>query len=182
MSRIKVLSYDQMTSDQQALHDEILSGPRSRIAGPMNAWFRSPELGSLSQKLGAFCRYHTSLAPQLSELAILVVARHWVQSIEWTAHKPIALDAGLDPSIADAIERGETPEFENEDEEIVYVVADEICGTRQLSEATFDRALTMFDEKTFFELTAVIGYYTNIAIQLNCFAVAAPGADELFKS
>ena len=58
MSRIEVLDYDEMTPEQQALHDEILSGPRSRIGGPMNGWFRSPKLGSLYQKVGAFCRYH----------------------------------------------------------------------------------------------------------------------------
>ena len=70
MSRIEVLDYDEMTPEQQALHDEILSGPSSRIGGPMNGWFRSPKLGSLYQKVGAFCRYHTTLEPKLSELAI----------------------------------------------------------------------------------------------------------------
>ena len=109
MSRIEVLKYDQMTPEQQTLHNEILSGPRSRIGGPMNAWFRSPELGSLYQKVGAFCRYHTTLEPKLSELAIIIVARHWDQPVEWRAHQPLALEAGLDPEIAEAIENHEKP-------------------------------------------------------------------------
>ena len=68
---LEELSYDEMNPEQQALHDEILSGPRSRIGGPMNGWFRNPEIGSLIQKVGAYCRYHTTLEPKLSELAPL---------------------------------------------------------------------------------------------------------------
>ena len=97
MSRLKEIIYDEMTTEQKSLHDEILAGPRSRIAGPMNGWFRNPELGSLIQKVGAYCRYNTSLDPKLSELTILIVARHWNQSVEWNAHQPLALKAGLKP-------------------------------------------------------------------------------------
>ena len=174
MSRLKVLSYDDMTPEQQGLHDEILDGPRNQIGGPMNAWFRSPELGSLSQKLGAFCRFRTSLPPVLSELAILVVARYWSQPVEWWSHHPIALDAGLDPDIATTILRGEAPTIDDAKAQAVYQATTEILNTRQLSSETYQRALGLFGEQTLFELTAIIGYYSNIAIQMNCFAVTVP--------
>lgn len=178
MSRLKELTYDEMSAEQQALHDEILAGPRTRIAGPMHGWFRSPELGSLIQKVGAYCRFHTTLAPKLSELAILVVARDWTQQVEWRAHKPIALKAGLDPAIADSIAAGERPTFSAADEEAVYDVAHEILSSKKLSDETYQRALDIFGENTLFELSAVISYYTSIAIQMNCFNVSVPGGDE----
>ena len=171
MSRLKELEYGEMTPDQQALHDEILAGPRSRIGGPMNGWFRNPELGSLIQKVGAYCRYHTSLEPNLSELAILVVARQWNQPVEWWAHQPLAIKAGLKLSIAQAIENRTRPEFEDDKEEAVYEVAQEILVTKNLNEPTYNKALTVLGEKTLFELTAIIGYYTSISIQMNCFNV-----------
>jgi 4-carboxymuconolactone decarboxylase len=181
MSRLKLLDYDEMTPEQQKLHDEILSGPRSRIGGPMNGWFRSPELGSLIQKFGAYCRYHTTLEPKLSELAILVVAKNWRQPVEWAAHKPIALDQGLDPAIPDAILAGERPKFSSKEEEAVYDVADEVLTTKKLSEATYKRALDIFGENTLFELTAIISYYLCIALQMNCFAVSvAEGVENAF--
>lgn len=169
-----------MTRDQQALHDEILSGPRDNIVGPMQGWFRSPELGSLTQKLGAYCRYYTTVPARLSELTIIIVARHWRQSVEWTQHKNIALDAGISSLIVDAIERGEAPTFEDDDEELVFRVTNEILETRQLSDATFQSALDKFGEKTLFELTSIIGYYTNLAIQMNCFNIQAPECEDLF--
>jgi 4-carboxymuconolactone decarboxylase len=178
MSRLDELKYEEMTAEQQNLHDEILSGPRNRIGGPMNGWFRSPTLGSLIQKVGAYCRYHTTLEAKLSELAILIVAREWNQSVEWWAHQPLAIKAGLKPSIPDAIENRSCPEFQDEREETVYEVTQEILNTKKLSDITYNKALNVFGEKTLFELTAVIGYYTSIAIQMNCFDVGIPQGAE----
>jgi len=178
MTRLEELEYEKMDPAQKALHDEILSGPRSRIGGPMNGWFRNPELGSLLQKVGAYCRYHTSLEAKLSELAIIVVARAWNQTIEWHAHQPLALKAGLNPEIANSIENRKLPKFDDEREEVVYQVAHEITETRVLSETTYDHALNILGEKTLFELTAIIGYYTSIAIQMNCFDVKIKEGDE----
>ena len=178
MSRLKELKYEEMNPDQQALHDEILSGPRSRIGGPMNGWFRNPEIGSLIQKVGAYCRYHTTLEPKLSELAILVVARQWNQPVEWWAHQPLAIKAGLKPTIAEAIENRLQPTFEDEKEEAVYEVAQEILDTKKLSDLTYKNALTVLGEKTLFELTVIIGYYACIAIQMNCFDVGIYEGEE----
>ena len=178
MSRLEELSYDEMNPEQQALHDEILSGPRSRIGGPMNGWFRNPEIGSLIQKVGAYCRYHTTLEPKLSELAILVVARQWNQTVEWWAHQPLAIKAGLSPDIAEAIENRSQPTFHDEKEEAVYEVAQEILNTKKLSDVTYSNALNVFGEKTLFELTVIIGYYASIAIQMNCFDVGISDGDE----
>ena len=174
MSRLEELKYDEMSPEQKGLHDEILSGPRSRIGGPMNGWFRNPELGSLIQKVGAYCRYHTTLEPNLSELAILIVAREWNQPVEWWAHQPLAIKAGLNPAIPDAIENRQRPTFQDEKEEAVYEVAQEILNKKKLSDITYNKALNVFGEKTLFELTTIIGYYTSIAIQMNCFDVGIP--------
>ena len=178
MSRLKEIIYDEMTTEQKSLHDEILAGPRSRIAGPMNGWFRNPELGSLIQKVGAYCRYNTSLDPKLSELTILIVARHWNQSVEWNAHQPLALKAGLKPEVAEAINDHQNPLFDDKKEEIIYELATSILENKTLDDKTYRKALGNFGETTLFELTSIIGYYSCIAIQMNCFDVRSSNGDK----
>ena len=62
---------------QQQIHDDIASGPRGGVRGPLAVWLHRPELAARAQDLGRYCRYDTSLEPRLSELAILTMARHW---------------------------------------------------------------------------------------------------------
>jgi 4-carboxymuconolactone decarboxylase len=111
LSRLQNLKYGDMSQDQKDLHDEILSGPRTQIAGPMHAWFLNPSYGSLIEKVGAFCRYETSIEPRLSELAIIIVARHWNANVEWFAHSEIAIKSGILQETVEAIELNKRPDF-----------------------------------------------------------------------
>jgi 4-carboxymuconolactone decarboxylase len=169
--RLPLLKYDEMSLEQQGLHDEILSGPRSRIVGPMHAWFLNPSYGTLIQKVGAFCRFGTSLPPKLSELAIIVVARHWNANVEWYSHSKIALEKGITKKTINAIENDQRPDFDHADEELIYDITKSILETKGLSDALFKQAEEELGKKTLLELTAIIGYYCNVAIQLNVFEI-----------
>ncbi|WP_426803748.1 hypothetical protein, partial [Xanthomonas campestris] len=84
---------------QKTVYDESIASKRGKPPEPMMAWLHSPEMAKHATRLGAFLRYDTSLTPALSELAILVTARHWTAHFEWYAHKKMALDGGLAPDI-----------------------------------------------------------------------------------
>ena len=60
---------------QQAIFDDIASGPRGTVPWIFHLYLNRPERASRVQQLGAFCRYGTSLPPHLSELAILIAGR-----------------------------------------------------------------------------------------------------------
>jgi len=182
LSRLPQIPYEEMTPDQQNLHDEILSGPRTHIAGPMHTWFLSPTYGSLIQKVGAFCRYETSLEPRLSELAIIIVARHWDADVEWFAHSKIAFENGLAQETIDAIRIRKRPHFEREDEELIFDITTSILDTKTLSDEMFVIAENKMGKKTLLELTAIIGYYCNIAIQLNVFEIPTEDGSLLEKA
>ena len=171
MSRLPQLTYEEMNTAQQQLHDEILAGPRTRIAGPMHAWFLNPDYGELIQKVGAFCRYETSLQPRLSELAIIIVARHWNADVEWFAHTAIALENGLAQAVVDAIEQDQRPDFTNDDEALIYDLTKSILVTKRVPDELYQKAESELGSKTLLELTAIIGYYCNIAVQLNFFEI-----------
>ena len=73
------------------------------------AWLPSPELAQRAQHLGVFLRYDTSLGPRLTELAILVVARHWSSAYEWAIHAGEAARAGLGEAMIAALGAGRRP-------------------------------------------------------------------------
>jgi len=178
MSRIEDLTPETMTADQRRVYDAILAGPRGRAAGPFHAWLRSPGLAERAQELGAFVRFGTAFPTVLSELAILVTARHWRAEFEWWAHKRIALEAGLDPAIVDAIARGGDPEFSDPDQQLVYEAATEIYESRTLGAETYASMVDRFDEAGVAELIGVLGYYAMVSMTLNVFDVNLPKGEE----
>ena len=179
MARMEPIPLEQMTPAQKEMYDNVMSGPRGRIAGPMIPWFRSPELGDLSQKVGAFLRFSSSLPDRITEFTILLVSRRWTAQIEWWAHHPLALKAGLDPAIADAIEARQRPAFVNRDEEVVYNLAMELMENHRVSANTYQAALDELGEQGLVELIGVLGYYNYVAMVLNCFEILPDGESPL---
>jgi 4-carboxymuconolactone decarboxylase len=165
--------------EQKAVLDEILSGPRGNLNGPFLGWIHSPELAQHAQRLGAFCRYKTGLPLRLSELAILVTAARWQSQAEWFIHYPIALEAGLPASIADAIRENQQPIFNDPDDALIYDFATQLYETKRVADATFDQAVTRFGHVTVINIVGLLGYYALVAMTLNTFGMRAQGQTEL---
>src|SRR3546814_14389267 len=114
--RLPALDPATLTPEQKAVFDAIAAGPRGRVQGPLAVWLHSPGLADNAQRLGAFCRYGTSLEPRLSELAILVTGRAWGAQFEWAVHKPIPLQAGTSGAGGDSTDNRSTTTFERGEE------------------------------------------------------------------
>jgi len=178
MTRLQPPSLEQMTPEQRAVHDDIVSGPRGKLQGPLAVWLTSPELADKAQRLGQFCRFETSLPPQLSELAILVTGRFWGAEFEWWAHKRIGLEAGLDPQLVEAVRQRRVPEFANDDQRIVYDVATQMHRDHRISDRTYSEAVELLGEAGVVDLVGILGYYTLISMTLNAFQVPLPAGAE----
>ncbi|WP_442487086.1 carboxymuconolactone decarboxylase family protein [Halomonas litopenaei] len=170
-SRLPELDDATMSAEQRRVLDDILSGPRGNLDGPFLAWVHSPQLADHAQRLGAFCRYHTSLPLRLTELAILTTAAWWKSQAEWQIHAPIALKAGLSESVVEALREGRQPTFERSDEAIVHRLASALYQHRRVDQATYDKAVEAFGEEAVVELVGVLGYYALVAMTLNVFEV-----------
>ncbi|MEZ5490182.1 MAG: carboxymuconolactone decarboxylase family protein [Gammaproteobacteria bacterium] len=177
MSRLKELDRAALSRQQEAIYQDILKSRNGRIEGPFKAWLHAPEFADRAQKLGAFCRYDTSLPPRLSELAILVTARWWQADVEWRIHEPIAREAGLSAELIASLQADRRPVFEHDDEAVVYDFARELFDLRRVSAATYKRAVEQFGEVAVVELVGVLGYYALVAMTLNVFEVEAPSSD-----
>ena len=130
--RFTTLTPETMTADQKRVADAIQSGPRGAgLRGPFNALLRSPELCDLVQRVGAFVRFGSSIPPQLNEMAIIMAGRKWTAQYEFYAHRRLALDAGLNPAIADAIAANQRPAGMAKDEETVYDFVSRAAGDGQ---------------------------------------------------
>ncbi len=179
MSRLSPPHKHELTSAQRKVHDDIVAGPRGRVQGPLGVWLWRPKLASSAQQLGQYCRYDSSLAARLSELAILITGRHWGSEFEWQTHKPIALDAGLSPDIVENIRQNQTPTFTHEDERTVYVFAQELLDTRAVSDGTYQLAIDILGQDAVVDLVGLLGYYTLISMTINVFEVDANGPTDL---
>ena len=118
--RLKLLSPGEMSADQKATYDEAIAGKRGRAPPPMMAWLNSPEIARHATRLGEVVRFNTIFPPKLSEIAILVTARHWTSHYEWYAHRKLALQGGLDAKIIDAIRDRRVPTFDDPKGQMVY--------------------------------------------------------------
>jgi 4-carboxymuconolactone decarboxylase len=174
MARIPLFPLASMTAEQRRVYDAVVSGPRGVVVGPLRAALHRPDLADKWQQFGEILRYRTSLAPRLSELAILVTARHWTSQLEWQQHAPAALKGGLAIQIVDAIREGRRPVFAKEDEESVFDFSFELQNTRTVKDKTYQRTLNLIGVQGIVELTALVGYYTMVAMTLIAHEIPLP--------
>jgi 4-carboxymuconolactone decarboxylase len=172
-----------MTEEQRRVHDAVASGPRGLVVGPLRAALHRPELADRWQKFGELLRYRTSLPPRLSELAILVTARAWDCPFEWVMHEPPALQAGLSAEVLEAIRARRRPQFAETADAEVYDFASELQTSKTVSEPTYNKVLAAWGVVGVVELTALIGYYTMVAMTLNTHDYDLPaGKADPFKA
>lgn len=172
--RLKALTLEDMDDAQRATAQRMLASKTGRIIGPMNAWLRCPPVAERAFALGDYARHGSTHEKRISELVILIVARHWSAQVEWCVHKVEALKAGLDPAVVDAIEARARPTFSRADEATVYDLFSELVETKHVSDAVYDRAIEMFGESKLVELIAIFGHYNHVAAVLNTFRVPVP--------
>lgn len=165
--RLPEIAREAMTEAQRAAVDELISGPRGRLSGPFVPLLRSPELLRRLQKVGEYLRYDNSVGLHISEFAVLVVARHWSQPVEWHIHKPIALKAGVSEETCEAIAQGRRPPHMNAQETVAYDFLQELLHNQSVSDVTWQAALQMFGEQGVIDMTAHCGYYSLLAMVMN---------------
>ena len=172
--RLKLLSPGEMNADQKQTYDEAIAGKRGSAPPPMMAWLNSPEMARHATRLGETIRFNTMFPPKLSEIAILVTARHWTAHYEWFAHKRLALKAGMDPRIIDAIRDRRTPQFDDPKAQMIYEVAKSLHEGHGLSRSLYDDAVKLLTERGLVDVIGLCGYYTLVSMTLNTFEFELP--------
>lgn len=171
--RFAPIAPNAMTPEQKAIADAIVQ-TRGSMNGPFHAWLRDPALADRLEKLGEQIRFHSSLPHALNEFAILITARKWTSQFEWYAHYPLAMKAGLEPSVADDLASGLRPRGMSDDEGIIYDFSTALHRDGDVDDALYARAIARFGEQGVMDLIAVNGYYDLVAMTLGVAHVAPP--------
>ena len=165
--RLPDLPPDRMAPEQKAIYDAIASGPRGNGAGPFQAWLRSPVLADRLQKVGEYVRFQTSIPKGLNEFAILIAGRYWNSAFEWSYHYPLAIKGGIAPTVLADLSKGGVPTGMSEDEALVYDFSTELRRDKDVTDATYAKALERFGERGVVDLITVNGYYDLVCMTLN---------------
>ena len=172
--RLKLLSPGEMSAEQKQTYDEAIAGKRGSAPPPMMAWLNSPEMARHATRLGETVRFNTIFPPKLSEIAILVTARHWGSHYEWFAHKRLALKGGMDSKIVDAIRDRRTPSFDDPKGQVIYDVVKALHEGHGLPKALYDEAVNVLTLRGLVEVIGLCGYYTMVSMTLNTFEFDLP--------
>lgn len=178
LDRMPAIPDAQMSAIQKAVMAEIAAGPRGPIGGPFIPLMRSPELMNRVQKVGEYLRFHNTMGLRNSEFAVLVVARHWGQPVEWAIHRTIAEREGVLPATCDAIAQGRRPDDMTADETLIYDALEELRANRCFSDVTYDRVRQRFGEQGVIDMVAHYGYYSLLAMTMNVARTAVPEGTE----
>jgi 4-carboxymuconolactone decarboxylase len=165
--RLPVISPTEYTEEQKQAAADFVAARKVPVFGPFEPMMYSPLVMSTARAMGDYLRYKSAMGNTLSELVILMTAREWRQEYEWSLHYPIALKAGIRRQIADDIATGRHPTGMSADEETVFNFTRELLRDKQVSDATFGRAKARLGMKGVVDMTAIVGYYTLLAMQLN---------------
>ncbi|MRW94834.1 carboxymuconolactone decarboxylase family protein [Duganella sp. FT80W] len=172
--RLGPIPFAQMSASQQLAAQAVIDGPRGALYGPFVPLIRSPELMSAAQKMGEYLRYRSAIGTRLTELAILVTARHWNQQVEWAIHAPIARDFGIAEEVIAAIAVRRRPAALLADEAVVYEFCVQLHQQQRVDDTTYAAALAAFGEHGVVDLMGINGYYTFLAMVMNAAQTAVP--------
>lgn len=168
---------------------DLVVNPKSRYAGgatgPVTMWLYSPEMAEHIFPASTYLRYETGKDQRLTELIILATAREARSQYEWSSHEPLGLKAGLEPAIIDIVKTRKSldgvavPGLGDKERAIIQFTR-EAMSERNVSSATFQKAIDQFGRKGVMDLAGLIGYYSFVNITLKSFDVQlAPGRTRL---
>ena len=165
--RFPQLTLEQLDPQARALGEEIMKISSVGLGGPYNPMLRSPVMADRLKRLLDYLRFNTSLPIRLNEFAILIQGRLWTSQVEWYAHYPLALKAGLPASVADDLKANIRPRGMKPDEAVVYDVSMDMSTKHEISDELFNKAKALLGEQQLVDLMAVNGTYVLVAMLLS---------------
>ncbi|MBV8030733.1 MAG: carboxymuconolactone decarboxylase family protein [Betaproteobacteria bacterium] len=176
--RFAPLTMESLNTYQKPLGEQIMKVSSVGLAGPYSPLLRSPVLGQRMFDLLYYLRWNSSVPLRLNEMAILIIGRQWRSQVEWFAHAPLAIKAGLSPEIVADLKARKRPSSMKPDEAIVYDFVTELTTTHKVSDQTFARAKELLGEQQVVDLTTVSGTYVTVAMILAMAEEGVPAGKE----
>ena len=172
MTRIEILSEDDMTDEQKAVIVESKEAGRPH-GGPFWAYIRHPELMQAVQETGSAIGAGTLTARE-QQIATLTVARFWGAAYPWAVQVRNSLKIGLTQDIVDAINGRQPLPARDAREQLAHRVANELLADHGLSDATYADAESTFSTDELVTLVARVGSFSMTCCTANAFDLTPP--------
>ena len=180
--RFPQLKLEQLTPEQRPLGEKIVAISSVGLGGPYNPMIRSPVMAQRLYDLLDYLRWHSTVPTRLTGFAILIQGRLWRSQVEWYAHYPLAIKAGLSPEVAADLKAGRRPAAMTDDEAAVYDFCMELSTRHAVSDDTYARTKAVLGEQGIVDLTALSGTYVTVAMLLAMAEeTVPPGKEPPFK-
>jgi 4-carboxymuconolactone decarboxylase len=165
--RFPQLKLEETEGDQRVLAERMMKETRVGIGGPWNIMLRSPGMAEGVLSLYNYYRRKTSLTPRQMEFGVLITAREWNGQFEWFMHYPLAVKAGVSPSVLADVRAGKRPGDMSSEQTAEYDFAIELLRKHVVSNSTFRKASEALGEKGVVELTGLVGTYVTFGALIN---------------
>lgn len=167
-ARLLPVSAEKMTVAQKKAPAEVTAPAGGELSGWLVALSRSPQVMVRTKSLGDYVvREKKTISHQLTEIAILIVARQWTRQYLWNSHRPAAIRAGVDENTVAAIALGKRPGGMSEDQNAIYDFSTELLNTHQVADGTWTRAVARFGEEGVMDTEGLLGYYVLLSMAMN---------------
>lgn len=172
--RLPKLADGEMDAVQRALAEAIAATRHGNVSGPFAIWLRAPEIAARADVYGTVLRLQTDLPDHIIELTILLAARYAMAHYAFATHRHLAIEAGIDEAVIEAIEGGEMPNIQDPTTKAAYRFVIELLYEGRASDQVLEGVVEKLGLKCLTELTAVTGFYSMIAVTINAFEAPAP--------
>ncbi len=175
MPRLAVIPPERMSPEQRKVYEEsvALGTPNGTSGGPYTAYIRNPEYMRLHRSVAIYLR-NNSLPGRLRQMLVLRTIKHWGAKYPWVVQVRASLKEGLEQSIIDAIDKGRAPALTSPQDMAAFEFCRELLETKQVSDATYKRAVELFGEAGVVDIVVTIGSFTTTALTANAFDIAPP--------
>jgi 4-carboxymuconolactone decarboxylase len=159
MARLPYLQRKNLDEASQKIFD-VLPGRSAEgaLGGPLAFAAYNPAVAK-----ALFDLHNAAVAGTLNahvrELAILVACRETNYSLEWNAHEPSAVRAGVDPKVIDAVRRNGPLTGLDEQDATVIRFGRELYTDRKVDSATFAKAAQLFGQRGTMDMVAIMNTY-----------------------
>ncbi len=181
--RFPQLTTQELNVYQKPLGEQITKVSSVGLSGPYNPILRSPVMGQRMFDLLYYLRWNSSVPQRLNEFAILIIGRQWRSQVEWLAHAPLAVKAGLSPEVVADLKAQKRPANMQADEAVVYDFVTELTAEHRVNDATYARTKQVLSDQQIVDLTTIAGTYVTVAMLLAMAEEGVPAGKELpFKA
>lgn len=132
--------------------------PNGTLSGPLAFAAYSPAVAKALFDLHNAAVAGT-LNPHARELAILVACRETNYDLEWNAHEPAALKAGVDAGVIETVRQGRALAGLDEKDAVVIRFGRQMLTDKRVDPATFAKAVEFYGRRGAMDLVAVMNTY-----------------------